>query len=176
MCRQFSGCDWKCLGAPPPPIYKGGSAPCDPLRRSSPLATLLLSSWRLGTESQLSLRSLAALASDFVFAKVPGPRRSADADLASLNLPHNSLVGGCKTGGWSGTPQATGVASRAAPTSSATPPSLYAPSFVMRGAGASDHHARPVTPSSIPLPREPPTPVMGGGDSPSNGIAWIVII
>ena len=86
------------LEAPAPPIYEGGSAPCNPLRRSSPLATLLLSSWRLGTESQLSLRSLAASASDFVFAKVPGPRRSAGADFASLYLPHGSRRHACCLG------------------------------------------------------------------------------
>ena len=81
--------------------------------------------------------------------------------------PPITIVGGCKTddfeshGGSQNRPlaarlvwphQATGVASRAAPSSSATPPSLYAPSRVLRGAGAFGHNARPANSNRLPLP------------------------
>ena len=74
-------CIPECLSwAPPPPIHEGGSAPCDPLRRSSPLATASLSSLPFGKKNKFSLHSLAASVSD-IACKVTGPRRSADADL-----------------------------------------------------------------------------------------------
>ena len=58
-------------------------------------------------------------------------------------LVRTSLRSTLRTPVSSGKPQATGVASRAAPTSSATPRSLYAPSFVMRGAGAPNYRDSP---------------------------------
>jgi hypothetical protein len=48
------------LGLSPPPIYEGGSAPCNPLRRSSPFPTLSLpkSRDRVGPLMRTSLRSI----------------------------------------------------------------------------------------------------------------------
>ena len=121
-------CDWRCLGAPPPPITIVGGCKTDDSESHGGLSESPACCPALQVGEEIVLPG---------YFQVPlAPPRT----------------------------QATGVASRAAPTSSATPPSLYAPSLVMRGAGASSHHARPVAPNSTPLPREPPETVYSGGE------------
>ena len=119
---------------------EGGSAPCNPLRRSSPFPTLS-------------------------FAKVPGPRRSAGADFASLYPPHGSRRHACCLGlaGPTGQ-QAAGAES---PQSSPATAVLQPPTTVMGGGGAPKHiQIMKLDGQHIDHPREPPEIVYSGGDSP----------
>ena len=127
--------------APAPPIYEGGSAPCDPLRRSSPFPTLSSpkSRDRTGRLVPTSLRSTLRSARDatpvaWCLPVQPGSKRAILRAPMALKIVR--LAAADFRNGRRRCPQA--------------------------------HPVPPPDGQHIDHPREPPTTVMGGGERPNK--------